>query len=210
MSHHDDKGYAVFNPKGVCLDELPTIYGFNNGGSPGWYQAQLLAEDGTALGSHICSAECYMIYDLGIMVDSRPDRHETFQKHYPDGYRMDFVPFDHADLQEALKLNQEKQKQHDKLKRFIIMYGEHPTYPVKYNTVDSEGTIGWWLEHGRDHKRFFVGSNDPTPTSEKPFCVIDNEDRPKVDGPWPVVCEVDSFDFAVYLCNMLESAVSDS
>lgn len=33
-----------------------------------------------------------MPHDLGILEGARPDRHEEFKKHYPDGYRMDFVP----------------------------------------------------------------------------------------------------------------------
>ncbi len=87
----EGRGWAVFNPHSKPLAELPVIYGFNNGGSSGWMSACLLAEDGTGLGSHICSHEGYMEHDLGIIEDSRPDRHKTFQEHYPDGYRMEFV-----------------------------------------------------------------------------------------------------------------------
>lgn len=83
--------YAVFNPKNVPVEELPIIYGFNNGGSPGWYSGTLLADDGDFLGGHVCSHEHFMYGDLGILADSRPDRHETFREHFPDGYRMDFV-----------------------------------------------------------------------------------------------------------------------
>jgi hypothetical protein len=88
------------------------IYGFNNGGSSGWYTAISLAEDGTCLGSHICSHEGYMPHDLGVLEGSRPDRHEhDYQKHYPNGYRMEFVSSDevkeHAGLNEAFRLNQE-------------------------------------------------------------------------------------------------------
>ena len=72
-----DKGYAVFNPHHKPLEELPVIWGFNNGGSPGWYDAELLSDDGEFLGAHICSAEAYMPHDLGIVEGSRPDRHET-------------------------------------------------------------------------------------------------------------------------------------
>ncbi len=86
--------YAVFNPHDKPIDTLPVIYGFNNGGQPGWYHATLVAEDGTFLGGHLCSGECYMPGDLGILEGSRPDRHEGFRKHYPDGYRMEFVGFD--------------------------------------------------------------------------------------------------------------------
>lgn len=105
------KGYAVHNPHDKPLAELPVIYGFNNGGSPGWYSAVLLAEDGTHLGGHICSSEGYMPHDLGVLEGARPDRHETFQAHYPDGYRMDFVPHSevptHDGLGKAFQRNQE-------------------------------------------------------------------------------------------------------
>ena len=106
------KGYAVHNPDGRSIEELPVIYGFNNGGPPGFVSAVLLAEDGTALGGHVCSSEGYMPHDLGILQGSRPDRHETFREHYPDGYRMDFVPaadvLTHPGLGAAYQRNQAK------------------------------------------------------------------------------------------------------
>ena len=110
----EGKGYAVFNPHDKPLKELPVIYGFNNGGSHQMLSGVLLAEDGTGLGDHCCSSESYMRHDLGILDGTRPDRHEDFQKHYPDGYRMDFVPLDivkaatHEGLESAYKLHQEK------------------------------------------------------------------------------------------------------
>lgn len=101
---------AVHNPHGKPVEELPVIYGFNNGGSPGWMSAVLLAQDGTHLGGHICSSEGYMPADLGVLEGSRPDRHETFREHYPDGYRMEFVSgkdvHTHTGLNEAYRLNQ--------------------------------------------------------------------------------------------------------
>lgn len=104
------KTYEVYNPLMVDESTLPTIYGFNNGGEPGWnLMAALVSEDGKFLGSHSCSDEGYMRADLGILKGTRPDRHELFQQHYPDGYRMDFVPYEaiehHTALQHALKLN---------------------------------------------------------------------------------------------------------
>jgi hypothetical protein len=101
--------YAVYNPHNKSIEELPFIIGFNNGGSPGWFSACLIAEDGTALGGHVCSHEFYMPGDLGILDGTRADRHKTFQEHYPDGYRMDFVPYDkvndHVLLKRAFELN---------------------------------------------------------------------------------------------------------
>jgi hypothetical protein len=101
------KGYEVYNPHNKPLEELPVIYGFNNGGAPEWLQAVAIAEDGNVLGSHICSHEGYMPHDLGITKDSRPDRHEEHYKvHYPDGYRMDFVQHGDEGLAQALIRNQ--------------------------------------------------------------------------------------------------------
>jgi hypothetical protein len=104
LSEWVGKGYEVYNPHNKPLEELPVIYGFNNGGAPEWLQAVAIAQDGHVLGSHICSHEGYMPHDLGMVKGSRPDRHENdYQKHYPDGYRMDFVPFKDVEGHEALK-----------------------------------------------------------------------------------------------------------
>lgn len=104
--------YAVFNPHNKPVEELPVIYGFNNGGSSGWLSGALIAQDGEVLGGHVCSHEGYMRADLGILEGSRPDRHDEFRAHYPDGYRMDFVPsadvMTHSGLDEACKRHDEK------------------------------------------------------------------------------------------------------
>lgn len=111
----EGKGYAVYNPLNKSLYKLPFIYGFNNGGSPGWYSAVLLSEDGKGLGGHLCSSEAYMPHDLGLFEGTRPDRHEDFQKHYPEGYRMAWIDSEevrnlslHPRFQEAIKLAQEE------------------------------------------------------------------------------------------------------
>lgn len=107
--------YEVFNPNNVPEEDLPVIYGFNNGGSTSWWHGQLLAEDGTPMGSHLCSHESYMYGDLGILKGTRTDRHEGFRDHYPDGYRMDFVPSDemesHKHFNEVLELALKLQKE---------------------------------------------------------------------------------------------------
>ena len=106
--------FAVFNPHSKPIEDLPLIYGFNNGGSPGWYSGSLIAEDGTGFGGHICSHEAYMLGDLGIEEGSRPDRHEAFRAHYPDGYRMTFVSYRDVEatpgLMAAFKKNDEASK----------------------------------------------------------------------------------------------------
>lgn len=94
--------FAIYNPNDLPKDQLPVIYGFNNGGRPGWFDGVIIAEDGTSLGGHICSHEFYMPADLGIIEGSRPDRHETFRDHYPNGYRMEFVPYDDVKSHQGL------------------------------------------------------------------------------------------------------------
>lgn len=100
----------IYNPQDKPVEELPVIIGFNNGGSLGWLDAVAIAQDGTVLGSHICSDECFIPSDLGVLRGSRPDRHENnYRLHYPDGYRMEFVRNasvpDHALLQQAFAFN---------------------------------------------------------------------------------------------------------
>lgn len=106
----EGKRNAVYNPLEKSIEELPVIYGFNNGGNPTFLAAVLIAEDGVCLGSHICSHENYMPHDLGILEGTRPDRHERFRKHYPDGYRMEFIPSEelegHEKFNKAIELNQ--------------------------------------------------------------------------------------------------------
>ena len=104
---------VIYNPNNLDVEELPLIIGFNNGGSLGWLSAVAMAEDGTFLGSHCCSDEGYMPYDLGIIEGAREDRHEKdYKKHYPDGYRMEFVTYEqvgsHTKLLAALQLNGQK------------------------------------------------------------------------------------------------------
>lgn len=89
---------------------LSKIYCFSNvvGGGDGI--AYAMAEDGTVLGSHWCSHECYVPNDLGVIEGKRLDRHESYKKHYPNGYEMEFVPardvLTHKGLQKAFELNQ--------------------------------------------------------------------------------------------------------
>ena len=108
MSRWGSRGFAVYNPLGKPVEELPFILGWNNGGSAGFLIACLLSEDGESLGSHACSAEGYMPHDLGMLAGSRPDRHETFREHYPDGYELEWVddPRNHEGLMAAYELNQ--------------------------------------------------------------------------------------------------------
>ena len=114
VMEHAGRKAAIFNPHNNPVEELPVIYGFNNGGPPGWMSAVLLAEDGTYLGGHTCSSEAYMPADLGVLEGTRPDRHKDFQQHYPNGYRMEFVPSgalkDHERFNQACELCKQRKE----------------------------------------------------------------------------------------------------
>ncbi len=111
MSVWGDKGFAVYNPHDLPVDDLPIIFGFNNGGGNEWYYAQLIASDGMGMGTHICSHPSYMPHDLGIVESSRPDRHEGFRERFPRGYKMEFVDVHDPRLKEAYRLNQQLAKE---------------------------------------------------------------------------------------------------
>lgn len=101
--------FHIYNPNNKPPEDLPVIYGFNNGGNDNFLYAQLITQDGYDVGSHICSDEYFMPGDLGCLENSRPDRHKTFMEVYPGGYRMDFVSHSdissHPGLQKAFVAN---------------------------------------------------------------------------------------------------------
>ncbi len=78
----------------------------------------LIAEDGTYLGDHLCTNECYMPHDLGILEGTKPDRHKVFRNHYPYGYRMEFVGYGevrkHEKLMAAINIAETKEIGRDK------------------------------------------------------------------------------------------------
>lgn len=86
------------------------IYCFSNVVGGGEGIAYAIGDDGTVLGTHYCSHEFYVPNDLGVTEGSRPDRHEAYKKHFPNGYEMEFIPSNnvetHEGLQEAFRLNQ--------------------------------------------------------------------------------------------------------
>lgn len=99
----EGKQEVTYNPHSKPLEELPRILCFNNGGSRDWYHAVAIAEDGTCLGQHVCSSEGYMKHDLGVLEGTRLDRHEeSYSKHYPDGYVMEWVPSNEIRTNEKL------------------------------------------------------------------------------------------------------------
>lgn len=73
---------------------------------PGFMPCFAMAEDGTCLGSHMCSSESWVVDDLGAQW-----RVPDYQAHYPDGYILEFVRNadieNHEGLMEALRRNHE-------------------------------------------------------------------------------------------------------
>ena len=108
MATWGDKPLYIFNPNDKPVEELPVVIGFCNGGQLGWMEAVSIAQDGTVLGGHICSSEAYMPHDLGLVENANPTRQEEYRKHYPDGFRCEFVPHakakDHVGLHAAMQL----------------------------------------------------------------------------------------------------------
>ena len=71
--------------------DKPKIFVFINGGQPEWYPVSALAEDGHFLAGHLCSHEGYVKHDMGFTSDWK---HEHYNKHYPDGWELVYVPPD--------------------------------------------------------------------------------------------------------------------
>lgn len=82
---------------------LPKIYVYSTSSNGGSGMCHALASDGSVLGSHFCSNEQYALNDLGVNEGARPDRHETYAQHFPDGYEMEFIPARELDSHEGFK-----------------------------------------------------------------------------------------------------------
>lgn len=86
------------------------IYCFNNGGSPGWYGAVAIADDGHCLAQHICSHEGFMQHDLGM---TSTWKHDNYNARFGEGnWELEWVPDpkNHAGLKAAYALNQQLAK----------------------------------------------------------------------------------------------------
>lgn len=80
------------------------IYVFNNGGSPGWYEASALADDGVFVAGHICSSVGFMQHDMGITSDWK---HKNYDEHFGAGnWELEWV--DDAKNHEGVKAAYEK------------------------------------------------------------------------------------------------------
>jgi len=78
-----DPSFRDESAPGQQDESLPVIYLFSNARN-GDGVAYAMAEDGTVLGSHVCSHWGYMRHDL----HDRKDRRAACEAHYPDGYRL--------------------------------------------------------------------------------------------------------------------------
>jgi hypothetical protein len=71
------------------LNPLPKIYVFCNGCSPAWHNFVAIAEDGTGLAGHVCSAHGYAAHDMG--VNENGWKRDIYAAHYPDGFEVVYV-----------------------------------------------------------------------------------------------------------------------
>lgn len=87
-------------------DRKPTIFVFCNGCAPQWHSIVALAEDGTGLTGHVCSSHGFIGHDMGFTSNWKRDHYD---KHYPDGWELEYVEVhdidSHARLQRAFELN---------------------------------------------------------------------------------------------------------
>lgn len=97
--------YTVYNPLNKPLEDLPKIFCFNNTMPPArWFECLAIAEDGTLLASHLCSHPDFLYQDLGVYEDTSPSKHkESYQVHYPDGYKMIPTSFSDPELNAVME-----------------------------------------------------------------------------------------------------------
>jgi hypothetical protein len=83
------------------------IYCWLQSSSAEWLVSASMAEDGTALCSHVSSNIAWAKHDIGIGSEFH---HDTYRKFYPDGYELVWVddPDEHPGLAEAYRKHQLK------------------------------------------------------------------------------------------------------
>lgn len=91
----------------MSAPELPRIYVFCNSCSHEWHSMLALAQDGTALAGHVCSAHGFASHDMGI--DEGGWKRDLYAKRYPGGFVVEWVesPRTHAGVARAYALNQQ-------------------------------------------------------------------------------------------------------
>ena len=79
------------------------------GWGPGDVIGCAMAEDGTGIAQHLSSSEGFAKHDMGLTSNWK---HELYQKHYPEGYELEWVPTDqletHEGFQKAWALHEAK------------------------------------------------------------------------------------------------------
>jgi hypothetical protein len=116
QAFYQGRPLAIHNPNDLPVQDLPVIFGYNSGPDTSHFLGGCIgisvAQDGTELALTHCSHEGYMLADLGILAGTRPQFHEDYRRHYPDGYRMQFVG--HADVSKHAGLQAAFAKRHEK------------------------------------------------------------------------------------------------
>ncbi|MCO5190368.1 MAG: hypothetical protein M9918_19530 [Anaerolineae bacterium] len=98
----DSRGYLTYNPHNLPSDSLVVVYGFpNQFVPPNNFVGILMASDGSACGSHVSSDEEWLRHDLGVNNPASP-KHHLLMATFPDGYRMDYVPYDEVEGHQGL------------------------------------------------------------------------------------------------------------
>lgn len=104
--------FMVYNPHNKLVDELPVIYGFVAGvldSERDVFSGRILAEDGVDL----------LGYGVGCKLEDIPRRlgmiepscrHVDFKKHYPNGYRTFFVPYEEGFLEALVKYDKRQRE----------------------------------------------------------------------------------------------------
>lgn len=72
-----------------------------NGSTPGGdVVGYALAEDGTGLGNHYSSSVGFAQHDMGFTSNWK---HDSYQKHYPDGFVLEWIDYDELDAHEGFQ-----------------------------------------------------------------------------------------------------------
>ena len=112
---------------------VPTIYVFCNGCSPGWHNFVAVAEDGTGLAGHVCSDHGYADHDMGVIETGW--KRDIYAKHYPEGFDVEYVEVRsradserHPGLAAALAKNLERRDASEAvIKAHVELHGTEPT-----------------------------------------------------------------------------------
>ena len=96
------------------MNALPKIFVFCNSCEPQWHSMCGIAEDGTVLAGHLCSAHGYAAHDMGVNEDGW--KRDLYAQHYPDGFEVVYCELKsaadiakHTGLAVAIERNKAKQ-----------------------------------------------------------------------------------------------------